>query len=169
MKIWSRMQSIRGSNKRSRARGQGLVEFGLAIPILMLIILGCIEMGRLIYTYSAVVTASREGARYGYSLGDTDAGIPHYEDCGGIREAAQGPTSIAGIEKANINIIFDSGPGTATISGCPPASVDAGTRIIVSVSATFTPIVPLVPLPIMNISSTAKRTIIVVDVNPGWK
>jgi Flp pilus assembly protein TadG len=154
--------------RRNRDRGQGLVEFGLAIPILMMLILGSIEMGRLIYTYSAVVTASREGARYGYSLGDTDAGIPHYQDCDGIRDAAAAPTNIAGINKASIQIFYDMGPGTAMVSYCPLASVNPGTRIVVRVRATYTPIVPLLPLPMINLSSVAKRTIVVVNVNPGW-
>lgn len=157
------------STRRAGSKGQSLVEFGLALPILMLLILGIIEMGRLIYTYSAVTTASREGARYGYSLGNTAAGIPHYEDCNGIREAAKAPTSIAGIEKAAIEIFFDSGPGSAVISSCPPPSVSTGTRLVVRVSATYHPIVPLIPLPSINISSIAKRSIVVVDVNPGWR
>ncbi len=145
---------------RTRARGQGLTEFSLVIPILMMLILGVIEMGRLIYTYSAVTTASREATRYGFSQGDNGYGIPRYQDCAGIREAAKAPTSIAGIEDAGIEISYDNGPGTAIISSCPPTSVQTGTRIVVTVSASFEPIVPLVPLPQIDISSTSKRTIL---------
>ncbi|MEN4041110.1 MAG: pilus assembly protein, partial [Anaerolineaceae bacterium] len=46
-------------------RGQGMVEFALAIPVLLLILFGIIEMGRLMFYYSSVATASREAARYG--------------------------------------------------------------------------------------------------------
>jgi hypothetical protein len=145
-----------------------MVEFGLAFPVLVVLILGIIEMGHMIYTYSAVTTASREGARYGYSLGDTDSGIPHYEDCSGIRNAAKALTSIAGIDQANIEIFYDNGPGTEVIGSCPPASVTTGTRIVVRVESTFNPIVPLLPIPSFDITSTAKRTLFVVNVNPGW-
>jgi hypothetical protein len=132
----------------------------LVVPILMVLVLGVIEMGRLIYTYSAVTTASREATRYGFSLGDNGYGVPRYQDCSGIRDAARAPTSIAGIEDADISISYDSGPGTEVISYCPPASVVTGTRIVVTVSASFEPIVPLVPLPDIDISSTSKRTIL---------
>lgn len=157
------------AKKRIHSRGQSLMEFGMAFPLLMMLIIGVMEMGRLIYIYSAVTTASREGARYGFSLGNTPEGIPYYEDCDGIREAAKASTSIAGISMADIQIHFDNGPGTAIISSCPPVSVVHGTRIVVSVSATFDAIVPLLPIPSFEISSTAKRSIVAVDVNPGWK
>jgi hypothetical protein len=155
-----RQRPFNRSVRRTRARGQGLTEFSLVIPILMVLILGLIEMGRLIYTYSAVTTASREATRYGFSLGDNDFGVPRYQDCDGIRQAARAPTSIAGIEDAGIEISYDSGPGTAISSFCPPASVETGTRIVVTVSATFEPIVPLIQLPDIDISSTSKRTIL---------
>jgi Flp pilus assembly protein TadG len=137
-----------------------MTEFSLVIPILMVLILGLIEMGRLIYTYSAVTTASREATRYGFSLGDNGFGVARYQDCDGIREAARAPTSIAGIEDAGIDISFDTGPGTAVISNCPPVSVETGTRIVVTVSASFEPIMPLIQLPDIDISSTSKRTIL---------
>jgi hypothetical protein len=140
----------------------------MALPLLLMVIVGVMEMGRLLYTYSAVVTASREGARYGFSLGVNPDGIPYYEDCDGIRESAQALTSIAGISEADIHIHYDQGPGTPVASACPPAAVEHGTRIVVSVSATFNPIVPLVPLPTIEIASSAKRSIVAVDVNPGW-
>jgi hypothetical protein len=127
----------------------------------MLLILGCIEMGRLIYTYSAVTTASREAARYGFSLGVNAFGLPRYQDCEGIRQAARAPTSIAGIEEADIAINYDSGPGTAVLSSCPPPEVSTGTRIVVSVTASFQPLVPLVRLPPIEFTSTSKRTILV--------
>ena len=53
-----------------RSPAQGLVEFSLIIPILMLLIVGAIEFGRLMFIISAVTTASREAARYGFSSGE---------------------------------------------------------------------------------------------------
>jgi hypothetical protein len=159
----------RKAKKRIRSKGQSLLEFGMAFPLLMMLVIGVMEMGRLIYIYSAVTTASREGARYGFSLGQTPGGVPYYEDCDGIREAARASTSIAGISTADIHIHFDNGPGTEIASYCPPTSVEHGTRIVVSVSSTFDAIVPLLPIPSFEISSTAKRSIVAVDVNPGWK
>lgn len=45
------------------ARGQGLVEFALVLPILILLLLGVIEMGFALYNYMTLATANREGVR----------------------------------------------------------------------------------------------------------
>jgi len=51
--------------KRNRqSPGQGLVEFALILPLILLIIIVFIELGRIIYFYSALNNAVREGARY---------------------------------------------------------------------------------------------------------
>ncbi len=45
-------------------RGQGLVEFALILPLLMMLLLGIIEGGRIIWAYVTVQNAAREAARY---------------------------------------------------------------------------------------------------------
>ena len=47
-----------------KSRGQALVEFAVVTPILFLLILGTIEVGRFIFHYELVNNATREGARY---------------------------------------------------------------------------------------------------------
>ena len=49
-------------------RGQTTVEFALTLPILLLLMFGVIEFGRLLMTFSAVFSAAREAARYGATL-----------------------------------------------------------------------------------------------------
>ena len=57
--------------------GQSLTEFALALPLLLIILLGVVDLGRLYYTYVALVNAARESARYGASqkCGTADAAI----------------------------------------------------------------------------------------------
>lgn len=51
---------------RKRGReGQALVEFALVLPILVVLLLGLIEFGFLLYNQQVITNASREGARYG--------------------------------------------------------------------------------------------------------
>ncbi len=50
-----------GSEKSS---GQSLVEFALVLPILLLLILGAMDIGRIITTKIAVTNAAREGANF---------------------------------------------------------------------------------------------------------
>ena len=147
-----------------KVRAQGMVEFALVLPLLLVLVYGVIEAGRLLFIYSATQTASREAARYGSAAGDIGGNIAHYEDCAGIRAAARRLGSLAGIQDANIGISYDHGPGTgAPFATCPPGAgteVNLGDRIIVQVMATFRPLVPLVRFTTFNISTTARRTII---------
>src|SRR5262249_28164011 len=46
-------------------RGQGLVEFAVAMPLLLLILLGTIDMGRVFFDYIEMRQAAVEGATYG--------------------------------------------------------------------------------------------------------
>jgi len=46
-------------------KGQGLVEFAIILPVLLLILLGMVEFGLILYNQHVITNASREGARYG--------------------------------------------------------------------------------------------------------
>ena len=53
--------------------GQTLVEFALVIPILLLLLLGFLDLGRALFYYSSLSNAVREGARSGIVMAaDTD-------------------------------------------------------------------------------------------------
>src|SRR4051812_42881987 len=49
---------------RKEQTGQGLVEFALILPILLLLFLGTVDLGIGYKTYMALTNAAREGARY---------------------------------------------------------------------------------------------------------
>ena len=51
-----------------KPRGQSLIEFAILLPVLLLLILGVFDLGRVIYYYSAIANAAREGARFGVVL-----------------------------------------------------------------------------------------------------
>lgn len=138
-----------------------MVEFALAIPILLTLMFGIIEFGRVLFYFAAVTTSTREATRYGSAAGDIGNYTPHYQDCEGIRAAARRLGNFAGVSDGNIQIAYDHGPGTSPFaSSCPPTvPVNLGDRVVVNVSTTFTPIVPLVNLPSFPITSSAARTI----------
>jgi Flp pilus assembly protein TadG len=46
-------------------RGQDLVEFALLLPALLLLLLGIVEFGMVIFAHNTVANAAREGARVG--------------------------------------------------------------------------------------------------------
>jgi hypothetical protein len=49
--------------RRLPRRGQSMVEFSLVAPVLVMMLFLMIDFGRLVYTYSAMSFATREGAR----------------------------------------------------------------------------------------------------------
>lgn len=59
---------------RMTDRGQALVETALALTLLLLIVGGIVEFGRILSTYLTVNNSAREGARIG-AVGGTDADI----------------------------------------------------------------------------------------------
>src|SRR5512146_1954993 len=114
----------KGMMVRRPARAQAMVEFALALPIFLLVVYGLLEVGRLVFMYSAVTTASREAARYASAWGYVDSlgQYQQYQYCTGIRNAARQVgflLNLAGNSNANIHISFDDEtPVQATI---PPA------------------------------------------------
>jgi hypothetical protein len=52
---------------KQKTRGQSLVEFALILPILLLLLLGIIEGGRIVWAYITIQNAAREATRYGVS------------------------------------------------------------------------------------------------------
>ncbi len=55
----------RRTGNRSRSLGQSLVEFGLVLPVLLLIFAAAADFGRIFYGYVALENAVKEGAIYG--------------------------------------------------------------------------------------------------------
>ncbi len=47
-----------------KIRGQSLIEFALVLPLLLVLIISAIELGRLFYTQIVITNAAREGAYY---------------------------------------------------------------------------------------------------------
>jgi len=146
--------------RRPAERGQFLVEFALILPAFLLLVMGIVEFGRLMFTYASVATASREAARYGASVGVNPAGIEHYRDCDGIRETAKRLAGIATIEDSDIIIEYDNPATGFHETACPPSQFELGDRIIVRVTSTFEPIVPLFTLESFPVTSETRRTVL---------
>ncbi len=62
------------NNFRKAGQGQALVEMALVLPILIMLIFGIVEFGRILNTHLVVTELSREGARKG-AIGETDSNI----------------------------------------------------------------------------------------------
>ena len=86
-KLKSRLKPSVVRNRRDRRQGAVLVEFGIVLPLLLLIILGCIDFGRFAYLHIAVTNAARSGAEFAAMRPVTPASQPFWQ--AGIEAAVQ--------------------------------------------------------------------------------
>ena len=59
--------------RRSKARGQAMVEFALIFPIFILLLVGMFDLGRVVWVNNTLATAAREAARYAIVHGEKSA------------------------------------------------------------------------------------------------
>jgi len=149
------MRTYSTNNKRA-PKAQALVEFALAIPIVLVLVVGMLEVGRLIAYYSAVNSASREAARHGAATG-LDSGVYRYCQVDEIRAKAKDAGFFAGVQGNATDVIieYDTGPGTAKYDPCATGKLANGTRIVVTVKVTY---VPVVSFPSSNVTRTVQST-----------
>jgi len=150
-----------------------MVEFMLALPVLLVLLYGIIELSRLIFIFASVANASRQAARYGSGSGEEN-GLYFYQDCEGIKEAANRSAILTTF--TNINITYDRGV-SAEGEQVPIPNIDPnpaadmcpieddlirnGDRIIVQVTAKYQPILDLLPIEPMEIVSANARTFLI--------
>jgi hypothetical protein len=126
---------------------QAMVEFAIALPVLLLLLYGILEAGRFLFIYSSIVTASRQAVRYASATGEgLTTTVPRYNDCDGIRQAAKRVDYLNTFTTADITISYDNGPGTTPHPYCDPTRAispgDNTYRILVKIQGNFNPIVP---------------------------
>lgn len=75
--------------------GAELIEFGLTLPLLLLVMLGIIEFGFMFHEYEVVTNASREAARIAvlpaYSASDAQTRATQYLTAAGLNAAQINP------------------------------------------------------------------------------
>lgn len=96
--------------------GQGLVEFALTLPILLLILLGIADLGRAFYYTVMISSAAREAAAYA-------ATNPSADDAAVARHAcdASGLVAYGGVCPASF--------GVTCIAPCPTSGGDSEVRV----------------------------------------
>lgn len=106
---------------KRRARGQSVVEFALAVPIIVLLLAGAVDMGNAFQTWINLTNASREGARKASSTADTATICTYINDemaNTGISVACSSPNFVMTYPGAGGP---DAGTCTANLrkAGCP--------------------------------------------------
>ncbi len=110
---------------RKTQRGQAVVEMALVLPVLILLVFGIVEFGRVLHTYMIVTDLSREGARKG-AVGGTDSEIV---------TTVENNASAAGLDIANL---------TVNVTPASMAKRARGTSVSVTVSFPVEIIAPVI-------------------------
>lgn len=137
-----------------------MVEFAIVFPLLLLLLIGIFEFGRVMFSYSVAIAATREAARYGAAIQDIGGGIPQFKDCQGIRDAAQRFGKYAGIDDGDIIIQYFNDSGVFDTS-CPPANeIGLTDSISVTVNTSVSPLSMIGNFGTIPITSSSSRTIL---------
>ena len=139
-------------NRKNLPTGQGLIEFALVMPLLLLMIMAIIDFSRMFYIYSASSNATREAIRIGMTAPN---------DCDAIEQAAKSQFAFIPQEAYTVKITYDDGQ-TVKYNTCQAdQTFSAGDRVLVDVRADFSPLTPLISnmFPKFTLHYDAARTI----------
>ena len=133
-------------HNRRNERGQSLAEFAIILPLLLIILAGVLDLGRLYYAYVSVTDAAAEGASYA-AISPTDSDGIHKR----AQEASGGQVRL---EPGAVQVEF-------------PESTASGSPVIVTVNYTFTLLTPflhaIVPGGTLQLQGRANEVILAGD------
>jgi Flp pilus assembly protein TadG len=151
--------NARTSSHRSPAQGQALVEFILAFPLLILLIVNAVNFGAFLFAWITIANAARGGAQ-DWVLGSASVGAP----------SPATPAQVSALVTADISSLLarssllvrvctnDNGAVTCTGagSGVPPSDPEPLTYVsaTVDVSYSYQPLIPLWNFSLLGIHAT---------------
>jgi len=123
------MHALLQFSRRVRAdrRGNLMIEFALALPILFLLLVGLLDLGRFSLQKSAMLQGAREGAQYGIRAPDETATI---------NTTAQDATGLTGVTATNTVFCECSSAAGTTVLCTSTCTSGATLKKYITVSAT---------------------------------
>jgi Flp pilus assembly protein TadG len=151
------------SKNWKREQGSSIVEFSLIAFVFVMLLLGVVEMGRMILVYTTIAHAAKYGARYAIVHGFLQTGSGDTTNTGptaaDIRTHVQNFSGIAPLSTGSVTVQV-AYPGTpcAAPSGSPANY--PGCPVTVQVTYPFTPLLGYFnPVLSVNLSSTSEGVI----------
>ncbi len=145
---------------RRRELGQTLVEFGLILPVFMLMIFGLVDLARLMQSHVTIQEGARDGARYAVTgrIDCVTAGTQTRDNC--IKQAVKDRTA----DLNNSSTITSSFKSWTFPSYADPATPNnAGKQcdaIEVAVKYDYKPITPMFKFLIPNVTLSASERMV---------
>jgi hypothetical protein len=111
--------------RKRKESGQSLTEFALALPILLIILAGVLDLGRLYFTHVVIADAAAEGATYAaIHPNDTDAILQRAQDASG---------GMVELDPDLVEVVL-------------PPTLSPGSPVVVTVRYEFTMLTPFINL-----------------------
>ena len=133
----------------SLQRGQSLVELALVLPLLLLLLVGVLEIGRFAYYDILVANAARAGAQYG------SQSLTAAADVDGISTAAKND----GLASLTVTPSLLCGCSAGSLGTCPTGNVCANPLVYIQVTASETDFKSLFSYPGLPATMTLSSTV----------
>ena len=158
---------MKRNRSHRRSRGQAMVEFALVAPMFFLLLFGIIEAGRFIFYYETLSNATREGARYAIVNGANTLGCPSGPAAPGSPPCdINGNNVVTRVRQAAIGVASSG----VSVDRCwwyvacdftthGDGNNARGATVTVTASYTYRSLIPLVPLPPINVSAESSLVI----------
>ena len=130
------------AGRARQERGAAAVELAVVLPLLILVILGLIDFGRLFFAQIGLASASREGARA------ASVGMPTASVTSIAQASAPKAAQLAGLDTSVLGV---------AVTPCSPSVT--GENATVTVTATFRWITPIGLVQVFNPGSTRGSTL----------
>lgn len=126
-----------------RQRGAVAVEFGLILPVLLLLVFGAIESGWALFTYNTLSHAAQEATRYAIVRGGSSTS-PASE--GDIKKYLQerAPKLDIPVDQITVNFVPDNSPGN---------------EVQISITYPYVPLIPGLPFDLFDLTTQSRMVI----------
>ena len=149
--------------KHPRRRGQALIEFAIVMPILLLLMMGIFDFGRVFLSYAMASNALRNALRNAEVFGYNDGVQINYTDCKLMREAIR---KVFFVGDPQIKIMYQHATGGApdecTGDTYNPALLNNGDLLEIEVINTVNLTTPFITqiIPNLKLNFWGERTIV---------
>jgi Flp pilus assembly protein TadG len=147
----------------SGEQGQSLVEVAVSLVVLLIMILGVMEGGWLLYTYHYLSYAARQGSRYAMVRGSACDPSNGMDNCPNAT-SAQVQTYVRsvhfpGVDPNQVAVTVNWSAGPQSGGTCASPCKDPGDQVSVTATYPFPLSIPFIPASRVSMTSTSEMVI----------
>lgn len=147
--------------RKHAGRGQTLVEFAMVMPLIILVVLGLVDLGRAVYSYNTLAQSARQAAR---------TAIVN-QNVTNVRNQAIASAPTLGLTADNVDVCFKTVATSQTdcdslTDNCPQSSRVIGCLAVVKTHMSYQPMTPVISLIWSSIALSSTSVGVIENVCP---